>query len=206
MAKGAPTRARTVARILDAAEELFGDNGFHATSIEDICRHAGVSRSALYANFPGKDEVFLGLFDRHAAAMVTSIERATEDVSSFPEMVGAILGVLSEVSVDERRWALLSTEFSVYAARNTAAAAMLNDRDRTLRSQFRNILGRIGSEPSDEGVALFVRGAVALYEGAMLQSAVEGADDLPVLLLSQYARFAADRLFASDGGVIEVSR
>ncbi|MFW0789916.1 TetR/AcrR family transcriptional regulator [Gordonia sp. CPCC 205333] len=206
MAKGAPTRARTTARIMDAAEGLFAENGFHATSIEDICRGAGVSRSAFYANFPNKDEVFLGLFDRHAINLVSEIERGAQEVKSLEGVVAVTLEVLSEQGADERQWALLSTEFSIYAARNAAAAAALNERDRALRSQLRDILGRMGSDLSDSEVTLLVRGAIALYEGALLQSMVEGADDLPVLLLAQFARFAADKVFTAESEASDVLR
>ena len=52
--RGAGTRER----ILAAARALFGEDGFEATSIEDVLAGAGVSRGALYHHFANKAELF----------------------------------------------------------------------------------------------------------------------------------------------------
>jgi AcrR family transcriptional regulator len=44
-------------RILDAAVACFGRKGFHATTISDICREAGISHGAVYRYFPGKEKI-----------------------------------------------------------------------------------------------------------------------------------------------------
>ena len=49
-------------RILQSAIELFGDKGYHATSIQEICDQAGVSKGALFHYFSNKNEI---LFEIH---------------------------------------------------------------------------------------------------------------------------------------------
>jgi len=49
--------------LIDAARELFTDQGYGATSIEDIIRQAGVARGALYHHFPGKEALFRAVYD-----------------------------------------------------------------------------------------------------------------------------------------------
>jgi TetR/AcrR family transcriptional regulator, transcriptional repressor of aconitase len=44
-------------QILDAARRCYLRNGFHATSMHDILREAGLSAGAVYRYFPGKDEL-----------------------------------------------------------------------------------------------------------------------------------------------------
>jgi AcrR family transcriptional regulator len=58
--------ARTTAALIKAARELFADQGFAATSRDQIAQRAGVTRGALYHHFDSKTAV--------AAAVVAELE------------------------------------------------------------------------------------------------------------------------------------
>jgi AcrR family transcriptional regulator len=64
--KGAHTRQA----ILDAAIARFGRDGYRATSVANIARDAGVSGTAAYAYFPGKEALFFAAVDEDAAAVI----------------------------------------------------------------------------------------------------------------------------------------
>lgn len=54
--------------ILEAAEHLFAERGFAATSVRDIVRHAGTSAPSLYHFFGSKENLVIELVaDRHSA-------------------------------------------------------------------------------------------------------------------------------------------
>jgi TetR/AcrR family transcriptional regulator len=57
-------KARTAGSILDAAEGLFLDRGFAATTIGDLSGVADVSIGSIYAHFGDKDGVYAALIDR----------------------------------------------------------------------------------------------------------------------------------------------
>jgi AcrR family transcriptional regulator len=63
-AEGADGRAlggkgvRTRRRLLEAAEQVFGDLGYHDASIVKITEAAGVSQGTFYLYFAGKQEIF----------------------------------------------------------------------------------------------------------------------------------------------------
>jgi AcrR family transcriptional regulator len=48
----------TIKRIIAAAREEFGANGFDGTKVEHIARRAGVSKQLVYLYFNGKDELY----------------------------------------------------------------------------------------------------------------------------------------------------
>jgi AcrR family transcriptional regulator len=48
-------------QILDAARTCFLANGFHATSMHDILREAGLSAGALYRYFPSKNDLMAAI-------------------------------------------------------------------------------------------------------------------------------------------------
>ena len=65
-AAGRPTRLPRSARrkqLLEAAQEVFVAQGYHAAAMDDIAERAGVSKPVLYQHFPGKLELYLALLD-----------------------------------------------------------------------------------------------------------------------------------------------
>jgi AcrR family transcriptional regulator len=69
------TEARKNARrrtILDSATRLFGNNGYHATTVPMIVAEAGSSVGSFYAHFRNKEDIF--------AAILEALGRKVEDV------------------------------------------------------------------------------------------------------------------------------
>ncbi|MBD3898200.1 TetR family transcriptional regulator [Halomonas sp. ML-15] len=50
--------------LLDAAEDVFFEHGVARTSLEQIARHAGMTRGALYWHFKNKADLFMALIER----------------------------------------------------------------------------------------------------------------------------------------------
>nr|WP_263323841.1 TetR/AcrR family transcriptional regulator [Neobacillus sp. Marseille-Q6967] len=57
--------------IMDKALELFAQQGFEATSVQQITEHCGISKGAFYLSFKSKDELILALID-HFMMQITS--------------------------------------------------------------------------------------------------------------------------------------
>ena len=66
----APKNSATKGRILDAAEELFMEHGFEATSLRQITATAHVNLAAVHYHFGSKEDLFEALLTRfeHASA------------------------------------------------------------------------------------------------------------------------------------------
>jgi len=54
--------------ILNAAELCFARSGFHRTTVQDICKEAGISPGALYVYFDSKEALIAGICERERAA------------------------------------------------------------------------------------------------------------------------------------------
>jgi AcrR family transcriptional regulator len=65
---------RTRQRILDAALQLFGEEGFHQCSIGRISEQASCSRVSFYQYFSGKEDVFGSLAGQVARQISASTE------------------------------------------------------------------------------------------------------------------------------------
>ncbi len=76
---GRPTRLPRSARrkqLLEAAQEVFVAQGYHAAAMDDIAERAGVSKPVLYQHFPGKLDLYLALLDVHCDAMIEKMRTA----------------------------------------------------------------------------------------------------------------------------------
>jgi AcrR family transcriptional regulator len=60
--------AQTQRALLDAAREIFTEQGFTEASIADVVERAGSSVGSLYHHFGGKSELFLALYQEHQFA------------------------------------------------------------------------------------------------------------------------------------------
>jgi AcrR family transcriptional regulator len=65
---------RTQQRILDAALQVFGEEGYHQCGIDRITKVAGCSRASFYQYFSGKEDVFRHLSGQVARQLGASIE------------------------------------------------------------------------------------------------------------------------------------
>ncbi len=52
----------TTAALVEAAHELFAQDGYAATSLDGVVAKAGVTKGALYHHFAGKRELFAAVF------------------------------------------------------------------------------------------------------------------------------------------------
>lgn len=80
---------RTQQRILDAALQAFGDQGYHACSIDRIAKLARCSRVSFYQYFASKEEVFrhlAGQVARQVSASTESLDQLTPDAAGWAAM------------------------------------------------------------------------------------------------------------------------
>ena len=76
-----PRSARRV-QLLQAAQDVFVAQGFHAAAMDDIADRAGVSKPVLYQHFPGKRELYLALLEQQVDELTDRVRQAmagTED-------------------------------------------------------------------------------------------------------------------------------
>ena len=64
-------------KVLDKAVELFWRQGYHATSIQHLVAHLGISRSSLYDTFGDKHSLFLSALARYAQRRSSQAKQAT---------------------------------------------------------------------------------------------------------------------------------
>lgn len=74
-----PEFERKRKKILDMARRLFGELGYHGTTIESIARYVGCSKAALYQYFSSKEELFAAVIHESDFRMAMSEQSAFSD-------------------------------------------------------------------------------------------------------------------------------
>ena len=172
------SRANTRARLLEGAREVFAEQGFGGASVADICNRAGFTRGAFYSNFASTEELFLGLWDSQATAIVARVGHAVEAVRGADDPVAAASEVLGQLPIYDRDWFLLNTEFLLHALRDPEAADLLATHRRELRAQLWPAISLVLDAgglalPPGLDADTFTRLVIATFEGSQNQSLVE---------------------------------
>jgi AcrR family transcriptional regulator len=138
--RSAGRRGTARARLLEVAERLLAERGYHATSVNHVIAEAGVTKGAFYWNFATKEELFLGLledrFDNRARALMRMVATAGPDESTS-DRVGASIAKLVE---DHRQLVLLMNEFWSLAVRDDSLRERWIQRQAALRRDLAQAL------------------------------------------------------------------
>jgi TetR/AcrR family transcriptional regulator, repressor for uid operon len=123
--------------ILAAAERAFARHGFHGTSMQAICREAGISPGTLYLYFPSKVALIAGLCERDR----TEVRDALSHVEVATDVLSALEAVLTHYACAEpqERRALIF-EIGAEAQRNPDIAKLMVETDAFLSCLIRDTI------------------------------------------------------------------
>jgi len=93
-------------RILDAAEQLFAEDGFDATATARIAKQADVPKGLVFYYFPKKIDVLLTLLDERLS---TDPLLEQDDVVTRGDVAGTLVALAEKVDLDGHDSAVLRT-------------------------------------------------------------------------------------------------
>ncbi len=173
--RGRPSRR---AEIFAAALRLFRENGFHATSINDIGSEAGVAGTAVYSHFSTKQGVLAEAIGEGADRIAEGMRAALTAAGATPEvalerLVRAYVRVVLENADMNACYVLESRNL------DADVAEPLRRKERSLRAAWRQRLMAVRPELSkDEAqalvqMAIFSVLALCLHRNRIEASALE---------------------------------
>jgi AcrR family transcriptional regulator len=106
----------TQAKILDAAQAVFSDQGFEKTQLEEVAARAGYTRGAIYAHYASKEDLFLALVDQR---VLTKFSAMRQEIEGEPIITKrpAIFRRWLAAQAGDTSWGTLMLEFKLYALR-----------------------------------------------------------------------------------------
>lgn len=108
MFKTTPTRTtvkseETAKNILNAALELFRQEGFESATMRKIAQHAGVATGAAYYYYDSKDAIVMDFYRRASAEMQPKIEETVAKSKGFEEKLRELIRVKLEHFAPNRK-------------------------------------------------------------------------------------------------------
>ena len=98
----------TRARILEAAESVFADKGYHDALVDEVAEATSLSKGGIYFHFPSKEDLFFAVLDRLADRLIARVERESAGQSSaLAGADAALVAVFSALSKRRRLAKLL---------------------------------------------------------------------------------------------------
>ena len=135
-------RTQTTRRkLLAAAERIFARDGFEAARLEDIAFAAGYTRGAFYASYESKEDIFLALLEHWVRRRIETVNSLLQQHENPAARLRALRRHYAQ-NAQDRRLALLSLEFKLYAVRHPQAHARFCARQRKLRASGGELLRR----------------------------------------------------------------
>ncbi|RCK72329.1 MAG: Transcriptional regulator, TetR family [Anaerolineae bacterium] len=166
---------QTRARILNSAVDQFIRFGYEATSVDEICAAANVSKGAFYHHFPSKQTLFLALLQDWVQELEQSLTTISQEVEWVPQRFERLAEMLQQVFEQAAGKAPMFLEFWYQATKDpTAWSASVEPYQR-----FRSILARWIEEGIQQGSLKVVdpeaaaATLVSLGVGLVLQVALE---------------------------------
>ena len=105
---GRPRRS-SAEMLADAAAELFLENGWSGTTVDQIAQRAGVSRGTFFNYFDSKADLFWVDLDESAASL-GELLRASSGLSPVRTVVAALVAVARAHPADRVPWALTQSD------------------------------------------------------------------------------------------------
>jgi AcrR family transcriptional regulator len=118
-------------QILNAAREVIGENGYEKSSVDQIAKRAGVSRSTVYEYFSSKEDILKGCFAARREVIAEEFARRIDGAPGLEERLAAFFEICLS-RVDENREFFLAIAFPLPPDEATASEAP-GDIDRTAR-------------------------------------------------------------------------
>ena len=194
-ASRAARQEETRAALVDTAERLFMENGYHATSLDAIAREAGFTKGAVYANFDSKEDLFLEVYARRS-------QRFVEETGALINELGpaeTLHRLARETSTRRGRddgWLAVYFEFWAHVLRNPHLRA----RFAALRARSRKPLEAALTQVAEADGRRTPRNltpAVVAMNALQLGVALERLTDpevVPATLAERISRLALDNL------------
>jgi len=127
-------------KILKAGEELFSRKGYEATSVNDICEKAGVSKGAFFHYFPTKEHFFLEILDLWLKDLTPEIDAYIRESEDLITGILKLTEIFKEIFQKSREKFFLFMEFLRFGAKDERIMEKLKSYFEMYTAYFSNLI------------------------------------------------------------------
>lgn len=160
-------------QILEAASNCFSNNGFHKTSMQDICKEANMSPGSLYRYFNSKEDMIVAMADQESAEKLALLEILIDSNNFIKSLSEHIRKVLSRML--DRKFANLFVEITAETNRNAEIREMLITISKKVIMSYKSAIERAqenGKIKSSIDAELAAQLIISIIDGLVFRSLV----------------------------------
>ncbi|EIT87078.1 TetR family transcriptional regulator [Fictibacillus macauensis ZFHKF-1] len=132
--------------LMEAAATLFASKGFHATSIQEIVQHAGMSKGAFYNYFSSKEELISSLITYFSAKIATQFQEIAEKPASPAQTLRNQMIALYELITKNKQFIMMYFQEQHALHNEEHRKVMLEMQYRSMRWLKKHLLALYGDE------------------------------------------------------------
>jgi len=185
--------ARRRKQLLEVALGVFGEHGFHPTSMNDVADAAGVTKPVLYQHFRSKRDLYREVLTDVGAELLDAITKATAAARSPHEQVE--LGFIAYFRFVAGNEAAFRVLFGGGTRRDEEFAAQVAQVEGAIAEAIATLIDVEGLDAAQR--RQLAHGIVGLAEGTSRLWMAEGAEQAP----EDLARLVADLAWRGLRGI-----
>jgi AcrR family transcriptional regulator len=159
-------RQRTRAQLIESAKDVIREKGYHAISLDEVARRAGMSRGAIYGNFKDREELIVAVVETLWQPVMPKLQLG----ASFKEQMRIVGKAVAEAAKARRPMAVGAASFQLYALSNEPMRARIAKENAEIYKLLaKAIVQYIPAEELPMPAVKFVRVMHALTDGLMFE-------------------------------------
>jgi AcrR family transcriptional regulator len=176
---------------MDTALELFAENGFHATSMSQVAKKAGVSKGLAYNYFESKQEILDEIIKTGFDSIYSHFDLNHDGILTRDEFEHFIRNSFKAIGKNQKFWKLYS---AIIMQSNITESMMekYGDRSQLIMQMLNQFIKTMGSK-DPEGDLLIIS---SLVKGALLV-VISAPDFFPLEQLEDKVTEACFRLITT---------
>ncbi|MCE5173246.1 TetR family transcriptional regulator [Paenibacillus profundus] len=183
-------KAKTMANVQTHALRLFRENGYHATTVEQIAEAAEISPSTFFRYFATKEDVVLT--DNYDPLLVAAFENQPSELNPLQAVRNAMILGINEITDDE--WETTRQRNQLIMAVPELRAAALNNLTQMMQLLTQIVANRVGSNSDDLAVRTFA-GVVVGVNISLMEYSAEATK-------SEFAKLLDEALVVVENGLL----
>ena len=193
-----PPRRRDEARalfrngILDAAERVFAERGFHGARIQDIAREARTAVGTVYNHFEQKEDILRSLIDERVDAFLATLKPQAGEPADFESRLRLRIGRLFGFVESHRSFFQVAMDCGIFLGKPSGANRELMGPTSRRIERYRNAFRALVEEGIAVGaladmepkhLAGFLGGTIRAFTyGALLDDQASLADEAEIVV------------------------
>jgi len=166
--------------ILDAATQLFSEQGFSETGIDEIGAAVGITGPAVYRHFSGKHDLLVAVIERSVERLQHAVEQALDEATSPDDALHRLVHFGVDACIDDR--ALTAIYWQERRNLPVRARARIDRLHRLIVDEWVEVLRQVRPDLDDSEARMATNAASALMQSVANRETSIGRDRLHDLL------------------------